>query len=84
MIYLIWIMWIINKVLMLIVLLNFLIAIISQSYEESMSKEIIYRYKQRAQMNEECRLIFKTFKAIKDRSIFVLSANDSNRNKNSW
>ena len=29
MIYLIWFMWIINKVLMLIVLLNFLIAIIS-------------------------------------------------------
>jgi hypothetical protein len=85
MINLIWVVWIMNQLLMLVVLLNFLIAIISQSYEESMSKELINRYKLRAGMNSECRLVLKTFNMLADRGFFILSANDQiGRDKNTW
>jgi hypothetical protein len=38
-------------------MLNFLIAVISQTYEEVMSTALIGRYQQMADLNEECRVI---------------------------
>ena len=66
MISLIWLMWISHQFLILIVLLNFLIAIISQSYENVMSKQEIYKYQQRVQMNKECLQLLDFFGLLPD------------------
>ena len=36
--------------------MNFLIAIIAQSFEEMMSRKLINKYSHRAELNRECRL----------------------------
>ena len=48
MILVIWVSWFVNQYLNLIILLNFLIAIISQSYEEIMTEQSVFRYQHRA------------------------------------
>jgi hypothetical protein len=45
---------------MCIILLNFLIAVISATYEEIDSKKINYTYKDKAEMNAECTTILKS------------------------
>ena len=42
-----WLLFLFNEFFNLIVLLNFLIAIISQSYDEVMGREVINRYQSR-------------------------------------
>jgi uncharacterized membrane protein len=60
MIYLLWLFWFINIFLMLIILLNFLIAVISATYERVDSQKTNYTYKDKAEMNEECCTILKS------------------------
>lgn len=73
----IWILWFANQFLNLIILLNFLIAIISQSYDNVMSKSLEYKYNQRCQMNRECRLILKSLGMDDHFQCMILSANCS-------
>jgi hypothetical protein len=42
-------------------MLNFLIAVISQTYEQVMTLQIIYRYYHRADLNLECRRFLSNF-----------------------
>jgi len=51
MIYLIWAIWFANIFVVLICLLNFLIAVVSQSYDEVMGKSLTFRTFQRLEMN---------------------------------
>lgn len=60
MIYLLWFFWFINIFLMLIILLNFLIAVISATYEKVNSQKTNYTYKDKSEMNEECCTILKS------------------------
>jgi hypothetical protein len=76
MVYFIWFIWFCTQFINLVILLNFLIAIISQSYEDVMSRETFTRYSLRSHMNLECLLILQTFGMINEMDIFVLSAND--------
>ena len=48
---LIWIMWLYNQFLNLIILLNFLIAVISQVYDTVVATQNLVTYKHRAEMN---------------------------------
>jgi hypothetical protein len=57
----IWIMWIFLVTFLFIVLCNFLIAYISQSYEDVLEKRIPDIYKQRCVLNEEYYLFRKWF-----------------------
>ena len=59
MILLIWIQWFVNQYINMIIMLNFLIAIISQSYEEVMSTSAFTRAQQRCSMNEEYQIAKK-------------------------
>ena len=52
---LIWIFWFMNIGLMLILLMNFLIAVISESYNVVNNAKIQYVYKDKAEMNLECQ-----------------------------
>ena len=51
--YLIWAVWVLNQFIIVIILLNFLIAVISQSYENVMSSKTIKQYQDIAALNKE-------------------------------
>ena len=59
MIRMIWFFWMINQFLNLIILLNFLIALISEKYNEITSENIVHAYNHKAALNQECRLAFQ-------------------------
>ena len=48
-----WIVFFFNLVIMMIVLFNFVIAVVSQSYDDSMAEEEVTKYQMRSQMNNE-------------------------------
>lgn len=52
-----WFLWIVNILFVLIILLNFLIAIISQSYDSVMTKSIEIVYESRAEFAAETNLL---------------------------
>jgi len=53
MIYIGWLVWFVNVSVMLICLLNFLIAIVSQSYDIVAGESVQFRSTQRCEMNIE-------------------------------
>jgi len=83
-IYIIWFMWLANQILILIVLLNFLIAVISQSYENVMNSSVQFKYKQRCELIRESAILNDTlssfYSTFSDYQIFVLQANTTNDN----
>ena len=56
-----WILWFLQILFMLITLLNFLIAIISDSYADVMSKALVHQYSSKCDFNEETQVIFNMF-----------------------
>jgi len=52
---LIWLFWFLNQFFVLIILLNFLVAIMGQAYEEIMTEALYFKYYHRAQLNKEAR-----------------------------
>ena len=52
-IYTIWILWFLNLLFNMIILLNFLIAIISQVYDKIISSSLVYEYQHKTEMNME-------------------------------
>jgi hypothetical protein len=48
-----WIIWHLQAIFSVIILLNFLIAVITQTYEKVSSKQTIYTYTNKAEMNLE-------------------------------
>ena len=58
MIVIIWGAWLINIIIGTIMLLNFLIAIISESYAEVLDKQKFYRYQHKCEINLECLIFF--------------------------
>ena len=61
MVYVIWVLWMIEIYFLLIVFLNFLIAIISQVYEEDLAMKIQRDYRQKSEMNLETDLVLTFF-----------------------
>lgn len=61
--------------MILIVLLNFLIAVVSQSYENVMNSATQFKYKQRCEMIREAAIINQTFGFYKKYHVFVLQCN---------
>jgi hypothetical protein len=59
--YLVWIIFFLITVLNMIILLNFLITIISQTYEEVYGRDQIDDFKNMSQLNHESRLVLKIF-----------------------
>jgi ABC-type multidrug transport system fused ATPase/permease subunit len=64
-IYLIYIFWIMSQYIMLIVLLNFVIALLSGVYEQVMDYKMIYEFKQKGQLNAEADRFFDFIRAVK-------------------
>lgn len=78
MIYSVWFIWLMNQYLVLIILLNFLIAVISSSYETVMGNELIHEYDAKVAFNRECRLILKAFNLQKKFDMVLLSCEKEN------
>ena len=54
---LIWVCWLCQTFLMLIVMLNFLIAVITDNYNSVAKKQLIYGYLHKAQLNHETYML---------------------------
>lgn len=52
-IYIIWSIWIVQAIFMIVTLLNFLIAVITQTYERVYCNKIIYIFRDKAALNLE-------------------------------
>jgi DNA anti-recombination protein RmuC len=78
-----WILFLLNEFFILIVLLNFLIAIISQAYDEVMTKEEIDRYEARCDLNIEVAIKLDTFDLLLQKLKLknLLSASVKEQNK---
>ena len=78
MISVVWFAWLINQFIMLITLLNFLITIMGQTYDQVMEQSIIRKYADRASLNRECRLIYKFLGMLPDIDTnFICSVDNS-------
>ena len=85
MIMVIWMVWIIHQFMTLIMILNFLIAIISQSYENVMSKSQILKYKTRVDLNLEClQVIDFLVKLERFESLLIVSQNEDHLENGEW
>lgn len=77
-----WTLWLLNACFMLIMLLNFLIAIISQSYDQVMSNSQVLLYNMRCDFNLECALLYdfyEEFEVIDELAkVYVISADVNN------
>lgn len=58
----IWLIWILQAMFMVIILLNYLIAVISQAYERSVNQRMIYSYIHKAQINLDYFMIMNQIK----------------------
>lgn len=72
----IYFVWFANQALILIVLMNFLIAVISQSYENVMDTAVMIKYQQRCDLNQEVALVYEHSNVLKkDYDCVILSSN---------
>jgi len=61
----IWIAWALNQFINLIILLNFLIALISETYGHVTRDYTVYNYGHRAAINQECRILMRFLGLLK-------------------
>lgn len=61
MISVIWLVWVCNIIIGTIMLLNFLIAIVSQAYHGVITRKDYYRYRHRCDSNMECLIYYEFF-----------------------
>lgn len=83
----IWILFVLYILVMNIVQLNFLIAIISQSYDRIMAVEKIQVYEDRAELNLEYQIISKAFIGQRPFDLMIVMASttsDNSREKTEW
>lgn len=84
-IYTIYLFWFLNQFLILIVLINFLIAVISQSYENVMDTAVIIKYSQRCDLNSQISIIYEHSKILrKNYDCVILSSNTQHGGDEAW
>jgi len=85
MIALVWLTWVTHQFTVLIILLNFLIAIVSQSYENVMQKLEIFKYKVRVDFNVECLQVMDYFGLLEPIDTLIVIAQDEDTlDGNEW
>lgn len=84
-IYVIYFVWFVNQALILIVLMNFLIAVISQSYENVMDTAVMIKYSQRCDLNHQVALVYEHSHVLKkDYDCVILSSNTQHGGDSQW
>lgn len=87
MITLIWVFWVLHQFMIVIILLNFLIAVLSQSYEMVMSQATISIYLHRCDLNLECLRVKDHLGLLEPINMFTIAAADSQEgeeNNDEW
>ena len=72
-IFLIWGFWIAQQFIVLIVLLNFLIAVISQVYDDIISQQTTLTFKHKATLNREYFMILRYLNSLQEFNTIVFS-----------
>lgn len=80
----IWTFWLLNQFFVLIVLLNFLIAIISESYEAVMAESIIHKYEHKIEMNRSYRLFTNSVWGMKALECQIVTAAPKEEDLEDW
>ena len=81
----IYFVWFANQFLILIVIINFLIAVISQSYENVMDTAVVIKYSQRCDLNSQVSLIYEHSHVLKDNyDCVILSSNTFHGGDDEW
>lgn len=81
-IYLIWLVWFIQTFFMLVIMLNFLIAVISSNYEQTMIQQKLIGFRHKAEMNYEIYMLVKIFKKMDEYKCIVFQCSKSNEGYN--
>jgi len=68
--------------LILIILLNFLIAVVSQSYENVMNSAMRFKYQQRCELNREAAIINTGLRRLNSYTALILQADHSDNGGN--
>ena len=74
MIMIIWFAWLMNQFFLTIILLNFLIAILAESFTVVMEQELQCKYKSKVALNKETFLTLKAFNMLTPFEGFLLAA----------
>jgi hypothetical protein len=75
MIFIIWATWLFNSFLLMIILLNFLIAILCTAFDEVNEKAMEHTYIQRSAMNRETYLTLKVLGRLEQFEGFNMTCN---------
>jgi len=75
MINLVWLIWLGNQFVNLIILLNFLIAVISQTYEKVISQQQTHNYMHKAELNNEVFQMASLLHMVRPFKIIAFSTN---------
>lgn len=70
---LIWLVWFVLTFFMIVIMLNFLIAVITTTYEKVNSYQQKFGFKHKAELNEECFQLIEVFKELPQYKIIVFS-----------
>ena len=70
---LIWITWLFQTFFMLVIMTNFLIAVITSTYERVISYQKIISFQHKADLNEECYQLMGVFSNLPEFRVIVLS-----------
>ena len=73
MVLVVWLVWLANQFLCLIILLNFLIAVISQVYDNVVAEQKLVAYIHRAELNKEYYMIERFLCKLKEFKVLVFS-----------
>ena len=84
MVFFVWLLWFANQFFVLIILLNFLIAIISQKYEQVMAQSIVHKYEHKIDMNRSYCLVTKAFGKLKPLECQVLTVQPETGQDAEW
>lgn len=74
-IYLIWAAWFLQSFFMLVVMMNFLIAVISETYQQISSQRKIIDYRNKSELNEEAFIMLSAIKSFPEFRVVVFSTN---------
>ena len=80
----IWLVWFINTFFTIIVLLNFLIAVITESYSKVVQQQQVFAYLHKSELNAECYELLSVFLNLPEyRAIaFTSSKEETNKEEN--
>ena len=71
----IWMVWFIQTFFMIVIMLNFLIAVITSTYERVVTYQKIITFQNKAQLNEECYILMNEFITLPQFKIILLITN---------